>query len=113
MPEPEAVTELVVLYDADCPLCRWVRGWLGGTPLLVPLRWVPCGSEQARRLLPWLDHDRTRGELTVVGSGGRVWTAGDAWIVCLWATAAHRGLAQRLATPAGRPTARAVALAVA
>ncbi|GMA86620.1 hypothetical protein GCM10025868_18700 [Angustibacter aerolatus] len=59
---PRRSPSLVVLYDADCPLCRWVRGWLGGTPLLVPLRWVPCGSEQARRLLPWLDHDRTRGE---------------------------------------------------
>ena len=105
---------LTVLYDADCGLCRWVRGWLEGSALLVPLDWVPCGSAQARRLLPLLDHDRTREEVTVVAGTGEVWTAEGAWIMCLWATAAHRDLAVRLASSAaGRRVARAAALSVA
>lgn len=109
-----AVGRLTVLYDADCGLCRWVRGWLEGAPLLVPLDWVPCGSDEARRRLPHLDHDRTREEVTVVADTGEVWTDGGAWIVCLWATAAHRDLAVRLGGSAtGRRAARAVALSVA
>lgn len=108
------VGRLTVLYDADCGLCRWVRTWLEGSALLVPLDWVACGSDEARRRLPHLDHDRTREEVTVVADTGEVWSAEGAWIVCLWATAAHRDLAVRLgASAAGRRTARAVALAVA
>ncbi|GAB3594345.1 hypothetical protein GCM10027446_18030 [Angustibacter peucedani] len=112
-PSAPAVRRLTVLYDAGCPLCRWVRGWLEGTAQLVPLEWVPCGSDDARRRFPWIDHDRTREEVTVVADTGAVWTAGDAWIACLWATAAHRGLADRLAQPRWRPYARSTALAVA
>ncbi len=94
---------LTVLYDADCGLCRWVRGWLEATPQLVPLSWVPCGSPQARSRFPWLDHDRTREEVTVVADDGSVWTAEGAWIMCLWATAAHRDLAVWLSGPGRRP----------
>jgi predicted DCC family thiol-disulfide oxidoreductase YuxK len=108
------VGRLTVLYDAECGLCRWVRGWLEGSALLVPLDWVPCGSDEARRRLPHLDHDRTRDEVTVVADTGEVWSAEGAWILCLWATAAHRDLAVRLgSSAAGRRMARAAALSVA
>jgi predicted DCC family thiol-disulfide oxidoreductase YuxK len=108
-----AIRRLTVLYDADCGLCRWVRRWLEREPQLVPLEFVPCGSAEARRRFPALDHGRTREEVTVVADTGEVWTADGAWIACLWATAAHRGLADRLSRPALRPTARRVALGVA
>lgn len=107
------VTSLTVLYDADCPLCRRVRRWLEHQDQLVPLLWVACGSEQARHLLPGLDHDRTRQEVTVVADTGEVWTAEGAWITCLWATRTHRRLALWLSHPARRSSARHVALAVA
>ena len=100
---------LTVLYDAGCPLCRRFRDWLAEQPCLVPLDLVPAGSEEARRRFPALDHGRTQQEITVVGDDGAVWTKEHAWVMCLWATAAHRGLAERLARPHLMPVARAAA----
>lgn len=107
------VSSLTVLYDADCAMCRWVRGWLEQQEQLVPLMWVPCGSPEARTLLPALDHSATREEMTVVADTGEVWTAEGAWVACLWATASHRGLALWLSHPRRRRQARSVAMAVA
>ncbi|MFF5446078.1 thiol-disulfide oxidoreductase DCC family protein [Streptomyces sp. NPDC012888] len=101
------VNRLTVLYDAQCPLCVHVRHWLLGQRWLVPLRLVPAGSEEARRLFPELDHGATLREITVVGDAGQVWTGPEALVVCLWALAEHRPKANWLATPAGRPFARA------
>ncbi|MEV4192629.1 thiol-disulfide oxidoreductase DCC family protein [Streptomyces toxytricini] len=100
------VRQLTVLYDADCPLCVHIRHWLLGQQWLVPLRLVPAGSDEARRLYPALDHASTLREITVVGDSGQLWTGTDAFIVCLWALAEHRPKAEWLATPAGRPFAR-------
>ena len=104
---------LTVLYDAHCPLCRWVRAWLERRDLLVPLVFVPLHSQEAWAAFPYLDHGRTAQEVTVVGEAGQVWTAEAAWIMCLWATRRFRGLADRLAEPAWRPRARTVVLSVA
>ena len=114
MPSVEPVVRsLTVLYDADCPLCRWVRGWLEEQPQIVPLRWLPCGSAQARAALPHLDHDRTQEEITVIADSGEVWTAEGAWIACLWATVTYRDLAYWLSHPKRRQSARSAALAAA
>lgn len=100
---------LTVLYDPGCPLCSHFRDWLVVQPTLVPLRLVAAGSAGARALYPDLDHDRTLREVTVVGDDGAVWSHERAWVMCLWATRRFRGLAERLATPAGLPLARAAA----
>ncbi|MCB0893889.1 MAG: DUF393 domain-containing protein [Nocardioides sp.] len=102
-------TALTVLTDADCPLCRSFAAWLGQQALLVPLEVLPAGSAEARRRYPALDHGRTLEEVTVVGADGAVWTQERAWVMCLWATRAHRGLAERLATPRLLPLARGAA----
>ncbi|MEV7612328.1 DCC1-like thiol-disulfide oxidoreductase family protein [Streptomyces sp. NPDC089799] len=107
------VRRLTVLYDAHCPLCVHVRHWLLGQRWLVPLRLVPAASDEARRLHPGLDHAATLREITVIGDGGQIWTGTDAFIVCLWALAEHRPKAEWLATPAGRPFARAAMTAAA
>ncbi|MCJ1677695.1 DUF393 domain-containing protein [Streptomyces sp. APSN-46.1] len=101
------VRHLTVLYDANCPLCVHIRHWLLGQRWLVPLRLVPAGSYEARQRFPVLDHAATLRQITVVGDTGQVWTGTDAFIVCLWALAEHRPRANWLATPAGRPFARA------
>lgn len=112
--DPNApVRRLTVLYDADCPLCVHLRHWLLRQPQLVPLDLVPAGSAEARQRFPDLDHGSTLREITVVGDGGQVYRATDAWIVCLWALAEHRPRAHWLATPAGRPFAQATVLAAA
>jgi predicted DCC family thiol-disulfide oxidoreductase YuxK len=107
------MNRLYVLYDAGCPVCTRFREWLVDQPLLVPVTTVAAGSPAAYRLLPGLDHDATLREVTVVSDTGEVWTGPHAWVVTLWATASHRALAERLATPAGLPVARAMAYAAA
>ena len=107
------LTRLTVLSDPGCPLCRSFAGWLERQPTLVDLDVVAAGSDEARRRFPTLDHGRTLEEVTVVGSDGAVWTREHAWVMCLWATRAHRGAAVRLAHPHLLPLARAAAFAAA
>jgi len=107
------MTPYTVLYDAGCPLCTRFRDWLAAQPTLVPLALVPAASDEARRRFPTLDHARTLREVTVVGPDGSVYVSEYAWVVCLWATAAHRPLAEQLARPAWLPFARGAAHAAA
>lgn len=104
---------LTVLYDATCPLCQRFREWLGNQPLLVPTEFVAAGSPRALERYPQLDHAQTLKDITVVGDDGSIWTKEHAWVMCLWVTASHRGLAERLAQPAWLPLARAAAHAAA
>ena len=104
---------LTVLYDSGCPVCGFFRGWLANQTTLVPLELVPAESAEARARFPTLDHARTMREITVVGSDGSVWTEEHAWVMCLWALAEYRSLAERLSTPRGLRTARAMALTAA
>lgn len=104
---------LTVLYDAQCSLCGRFRDWLEGQAQLVALDLVPAGSQQARQLFPELDHAQTLQEVTVVADTGEVYLGEHAWVMCLWATAAHRGLAEKLARPAWLPLARAAAYSAA
>lgn len=100
---------LTVLYDDRCPLCRMFSTWLARQPTLVGLDLVPAGSGYARLRFPALDHERTLEEITVVSDAGEVWTGAHAWVMCLWATAAHRGLAESLARPSRLPLAKGAA----
>lgn len=102
-----------VLYDAHCPLCRTARRWLEARDQLVPLRFLPAGSAEARRRLPGLDHEATLRDLTVVADTGEVYAGDGAWLACLWALVSYRDLADRLAQPHLRPLARRVITAAA
>lgn len=115
MPEgtATAVDRLTVLTDPGCPLCALFAGWLARQATFVPVDLVAAGSPEARRLLPTLNHARTLEEVTVVGSDGSVWTHDRAWVMCLWATRAHRGLAEQLARPHLLPLARGAACSAA
>ncbi|MGW3242916.1 thiol-disulfide oxidoreductase DCC family protein [Streptomyces sp. NPDC001070] len=110
---PVPVRRLTVLYDPDCSLCAFVRGWLERQRQIVPLDLVPVGSDEARRRFPELDHAATLREITVVGDSGQVYRDDAAWLVCLWALAEYRPTAHRLSTRAGAPVARAAVLAAA
>jgi predicted DCC family thiol-disulfide oxidoreductase YuxK len=107
------VDRLTVLHDPGCPLCARFAAWLTGQALLVPIDLVPAGSASARELFPNVDHAATLRDITVVGSDGAVWTNEHAWVMCLWATRAHRGLAERLARPQWLPLARGAAYSAA
>ena len=107
------VRSLTVLYDAQCPLCRHVRGWLERQWQLVPLEFVAAGSERAEQRYPGLDHARTLREITVISDVGEVYEGSDAWVVCLWALKGRRATAHRFSTPAGARLARGAVLTAA
>jgi predicted DCC family thiol-disulfide oxidoreductase YuxK len=110
MGEPPA-PRLTVLYDADCGMCRAARRWLDRQAQLVPLEFVPAGSDLARRRFPGLDHAATLVDVTVVAESGEVYGGDSAWLMCLWALSEYRSLAMRLAQPGTRPIARRVVAA--
>ncbi|MEU6663674.1 DCC1-like thiol-disulfide oxidoreductase family protein [Streptomyces sp. NPDC046821] len=107
------VRRLVLLYDAQCPLCTFVRNWLVRQRQLVPLDLVPAGSEEARRRCPGIDHIATLSEITLVGDSGQIYRGPAAWVVTLWALAKYRRLSHRLSTPTGAVLARGAVLAAA
>lgn len=98
---------LHVLYDARCGLCNRARRWLEDQPTLVELVFLPAGSEAAARQFPTLTVEGAEPEeLVVIADDGGVYRGGDAWIIVLYATEAHREWSLRLASPALRPLAR-------
>ena len=99
-------SELTVLYDAHCRVCRSARDWLRDQPTFVRLRLVAAGSDAAKRLYPSLDHGATLRDITVIDDAGRIYTGAKAWVMCLWATREHRARALSLASPALWPFAK-------
>ena len=94
--------ELTVLYDQNCPVCRQARRWVESNRQLVPVRFVPAGSDEARRRFPRLDVGSTLAEVTVVADDGAVLRGDRAWTAVLWAVARTRALAVGLARGRGR-----------
>ena len=99
---------LTVLYDPLCGLCRRAHGWVADQPKLVELNFVPIKSEEARHRFPYLDHERTAKDLTVISDHGAVYHGPKAWLMVLWALAKYREWAYRLASPELLPTTRRV-----
>lgn len=98
--ERPQVRALTVLYDQQCPVCRGARRWLEMHRRVVPVDFVPVGSQQAVTRFPSLDQAQCRSAVTVVTGTGHVYRGDDAWIMCLWAVRRTRHLALQLA--AGR-----------
>ncbi len=98
------VGALTVVYDPSGAFSTWCRSWLQAQPLLVPVRFTPAGGPQAQARLGVLG---TGAELVVVADDGRAWTGAAAFVMCLWATARHRGLASSLHLPVPRMGAEA------
>ncbi|HZW29629.1 MAG TPA: DUF393 domain-containing protein [Isosphaeraceae bacterium] len=98
---------LYILYDARCGLCSWAKRWLMRQHALLDLRFIPAGSALSQRLFPGLSRPgEPPEELVVVSDQGAVYRDGSAWIMCLFALAAYREWANRLAHPLLRPMAR-------
>jgi predicted DCC family thiol-disulfide oxidoreductase YuxK len=95
--------ELTVLYDQTCALCVRCRDWASAQRVFVPLRFVPCQSEEARTRyagVPWLGE-----ELVVASDEGDVWAGPAAFLVCLWALEDWREWSYTLAGSALAPMA--------
>jgi predicted DCC family thiol-disulfide oxidoreductase YuxK len=95
---------LTVLFDPACSLCQRCRVWMLAQVSYVPLHFLACTSDEARRWfgdIPWLED-----ELVVVGDGGEVWAGPAAFLTCLWALRDWREWSIRLAAPGLAPLAR-------
>jgi hypothetical protein len=68
---------------------------------LIPIRFVPAGSELARRRFPDLDVGSTLVDVTVITDEGAVLRGDRAWIAVLWAVSTTRPFAIRLANGRG------------
>jgi predicted DCC family thiol-disulfide oxidoreductase YuxK len=99
---------LTVLYDPDCGLCKRAHHWLAEQSKIVELNFVACASEEARKRYPFLDHDLTTKDLTVVSEEGAVYFGPKAWLMVLWALTRYRDWSYRLATPELLPTTKRV-----
>jgi len=99
---------LTVLYDPSCGLCCRAHQWLEQQPKLVELQFIPCKSDWARHRFPFLNHDLTGADLTVISDAGAVYLGAKAWVMVLWSLAQYREWAYRLATPELLPTTRKV-----
>ena len=99
---------LILLYDANCQLCRGARAWLGAQRKHVAMTYIPACSPEARALFPDLDHAATLGELTVVGDDGSVWRGAPAWVTCLWALVEYREWALAIVESGRLEQARAI-----
>jgi predicted DCC family thiol-disulfide oxidoreductase YuxK len=100
---PRNPRALTVLFDPGCALCRRCRAWMLGQASYLPLTFLACTSDEARRRfgdIPWL-----ADELIVVGDGGEVWVGPAAFLICLWALVDWREWSFRLAGPAFAPLA--------
>jgi predicted DCC family thiol-disulfide oxidoreductase YuxK len=94
---------LTVLYDPSCSLCRRCRSWMERQHAFLPVTWLGCTGEEARKAygdIPWL-----QDELVVVGDAGEVWAGPAAFLVCLWSLCDWREWSFRLAGPAFAPLA--------
>lgn len=99
------MTKLTVLYDYNCGLCQRARRWLEVQRQLVPLEFIPAGSDHARYRFPALAH--AADELAVIADDSAIYRGDRAWIMCLYALEEYREWALRLAAPRLLPLARA------
>jgi predicted DCC family thiol-disulfide oxidoreductase YuxK len=95
---------LLVLYDADCPLCVRCRQFLEAEATHLPLDFMGSASPEAIDAfgedLPWLGK-----ELVVVSDRGEAWIGPAAFLVALWATVHYREWSYRLSSKALAPLA--------
>lgn len=97
---------LLVLYDSACPFCVRCRAWLEAREPLVPLIFQCCRSVEARQRYGRIEN--LGRDLVVVDEHGRYWTGPSAFVMCLWALAAFRGIASACASRLLWPLARAL-----
>lgn len=73
----------MILYDADCGVCRWLLAKILTWDRAANLRPVALQSDEARQLLAGVPEDRWMSSWHLVDREGVVHSAGDAFEVLL------------------------------
>jgi predicted DCC family thiol-disulfide oxidoreductase YuxK len=102
------MNDIFILYDADCAFCVQCKHWIASQNQIVRITFLSAGSAEARRLFPFIDHERTKVDLTAISDVGGVYHDAKAWLMCLWALKEYRSWAFRLASPEMMPSAKSI-----
>ncbi|MEM9444225.1 MAG: DUF393 domain-containing protein [Verrucomicrobiota bacterium] len=102
------ISNLTVLFDASCGMCRGCRLWLSEQPSYFHLRFLALQSPKVDTLFPGVREYRPMEQLIVIDDHGGIYQGADAWVICLCALKEYRGLALKLADPGLRPLARSI-----
>lgn len=72
------MSEVVLLYDADCGFCRWSLDKILRRDKAKRIRPVPIQSSEGKELLRDLDEDKRLSSWHLVDEKGRLFSAGAA-----------------------------------
>lgn len=97
-------SELTVVYDGDCLLCRRSVRWLGEQRTFIPVRTV-AAADPAITAEFWHPPD-CGGDMIVAADDGRLWVGPpDAYLVVMWAVPKLRMLSYVLSWGPLKPSA--------
>ena len=97
-----------VYYDGRCALCCGFAEWLHGQPRAFPVEFVAYQSPRAAERFPGLAALDPARVMVVRTREGGIHRGAEAWVWCLYSSAAHQDLAKRLAGPCLLPVAERV-----
>ena len=104
-----ALAQAVLIYDADCAMCRASALWIMGLALSGgALEILPCRSSARRARFPAVSEEACLGAMQLVLPGGRVLAGADAVPELLRRIRGLAWLATLFAIPGARPVARRV-----
>ena len=69
---------MLLIYDADCPICRRARTWLESHDPQRRLEYVPCDSAEQRSRAPQVSEKACREAMQLVMDDGRVFAGAEA-----------------------------------
>ncbi len=91
-------TQLTVIFDGDCVLCRRSVHWLEQRTTHLPIAAIPAGRSDA--IDSFGDIVGYGDNMVVVADDGRSWVGPpDAYLVVMWAVRGTRALSYGLALP--------------
>ena len=70
--------QVVLLYDSECPFCRWATKTILGWDRRGRIRPVPLQDPEADRLLSGMDRKTTMESWHLVATDGQIRSAGQA-----------------------------------
>ena len=73
------MTPALVIYDANCPVCRRAQSWLARHALPGALEYVGCQTEERARRAPQISESACMEAMQLVLENGRSYAATEAF----------------------------------
>lgn len=102
---PTHTQGIEIYYDGRCAICCGFAEWLHGQPRAFPAEFMAYQSLRAAAVFPGLAGLDPAKVMVVRTREGGIYRGAEAWVWSLYSSAAHQGLARRLAAPCLLPVA--------